>query len=86
MGKRGIVTGLRSTLEANGDLHGTFLASDSIDLYYFTFNWTNAAQKAALILPGFVDIGYLHVVFIGNNRQVTSGPSALNRYQGYFGY
>jgi hypothetical protein len=37
----GYISGLKPTLEANGDLHMTFKKDDT-DFYYFVFNWTTA--------------------------------------------
>ena len=78
------ITGLKPTLEANGDLHLTYYRSDT-DLYYFIFDWsTGTNKKSTEILQKLQKTDYNHVVFIGSSRQLTIGNS-LNRYEGYLG-
>ena len=78
------ITGLKPTLEANGDLHLTYFRSDT-DLYYFIFDWkTGNNKKSTEILQKLKKTDYNHVVFIGSSRQLTIANS-LNRYEGYLG-
>ena len=78
------ITGLKPTLEANGDLHLTYYRSDT-DLYYFIFNWsTGTNKKSTEILQKLQKTDYNHVVFIGSSRQTTR-INSLNRYEGYLG-
>ena len=54
-------------------------------LYYFIFDWkTGDKKKSAKILDNLLKTEYIHVVFIGSSRQLTSANS-LNRYEGYLG-
>ena len=67
-GAGAFITGLKSTLEANGDLHLTYLKHDS-DLHYFIIDWTTGdMKKSTEVLQKLSKTDPVRVVFVGNSR------------------
>ena len=60
----------------------TFKRDDG-DLYYFILNWTTTTYKSVQVVEKFKEDAEVRTVFIGALRELTGGPTTLNRYQGY---
>ena len=75
-------SGIKSTLEANGDLHMMYKKWDRAT-FYFVYDWTSNGQDANSMSTKVEEApGEIWSVFVGSQRETIGG---VNRYQGYIG-
>lgn len=78
----GYFTGLRTSFEANGDLHMVYKKHDR-GMYYYVHDWSGSVTNTYEISTKVdEDPGEIWSVFVGTDRELLSG---VNRYQGYIG-